>query len=249
MVAEEVGHWLETTGCHIVVTLDLLAPAVVGLAAARAAGASGPHLAGPAHGHVARHALSHRAPAPQRLPAPAQRRPPPPLRRADPRRTAGASRSTVDPAEDVAVLAPTGGTTASPKAVMLTHRNLLANAMQLRSCCPGGDGEGGILGVLPFFHSYGLTVSLLTSWAKGGDAAPASALRGPGGADAAGGAAAGPRAGRAGHAARAEQGDARPAARPVVHPDGAVRRVGPGAGRAARNSRATASTTSSRATA
>src|SRR4029077_1471413 len=30
MVAEEVGHWLEATSCHIVVTLDLLAPAVVG---------------------------------------------------------------------------------------------------------------------------------------------------------------------------------------------------------------------------
>src|SRR5438067_8739660 len=30
MVAEEVGHWLEATGCHVVVTLDLLAPAVVG---------------------------------------------------------------------------------------------------------------------------------------------------------------------------------------------------------------------------
>src|SRR5437762_12149014 len=30
MVAEEIGHWLEATGCHIVVTLDLLAPAVVG---------------------------------------------------------------------------------------------------------------------------------------------------------------------------------------------------------------------------
>ena len=29
MVPEEVGHWLEATGCHIVVTLDLLlAPAV-----------------------------------------------------------------------------------------------------------------------------------------------------------------------------------------------------------------------------
>src|SRR5204863_3865920 len=30
MVAEEIAHWLEATGCHIVVTLDLLAPAVVG---------------------------------------------------------------------------------------------------------------------------------------------------------------------------------------------------------------------------
>ena len=64
------------------------------------------------------------------------------------------------------MLAPTGGTTASPKAVMLTHRNLLANALQLRGYCPGGDGEGGVLGVLPFFHAYGLTVALLTSWAK-----------------------------------------------------------------------------------
>src|SRR6202011_6168498 len=73
----------------------------------------------------------------------------------------------VDPAQDVAVLAPTGGTTASPKAVMLTHRNLLCNAMQLRSWLSDEpDGEGGILGVLPFFHSYGLSVSLLVSWAK-----------------------------------------------------------------------------------
>jgi long-chain acyl-CoA synthetase len=30
MVAEEIGHWLEATDCHTVVTLDLLAPAVVG---------------------------------------------------------------------------------------------------------------------------------------------------------------------------------------------------------------------------
>src|SRR5262249_11381838 len=30
MVAEEVSHWLEAPGCHIVVTLDLLAPAVAG---------------------------------------------------------------------------------------------------------------------------------------------------------------------------------------------------------------------------
>ena len=233
MVAEEVGHWLEATGCHIVVTLDLLAPAVVGSLQQRAAGASDPHVAGPAHGHVARDALPHRAPAPQRLPAPAQRRPPAPLRRPDPGRAAGRSRSTVNPAEDVAVLAPTGGTTASPKAVMLTHRNLLANAMQLRNWCPGGDGEGGVLGVLPFFHSYGLSVSLLTSWAKAATLHLHPRFEAPGGAGPAGGAAAGPRAGGAGHAARAEQGDARPAARPVVHPHGAVRGVGPGAGRAA----------------
>jgi long-chain acyl-CoA synthetase len=51
--------------------------------------------------------------------------------------------------------------------VQLTHRNLIANAMQLRRWCGGPDGEEDILGVLPFFHSYGLTVSVLTSWARG----------------------------------------------------------------------------------
>src|SRR6202011_3133650 len=73
----------------------------------------------------------------------------------------------VDPEEDIAVLAPTGGTTASPKAVMLTHRNLLANAMQLHAWSRGVDGTEGVLGVLPLFHAYGLTVSVLMSWALG----------------------------------------------------------------------------------
>ncbi len=71
----------------------------------------------------------------------------------------------IDPAEAVAILAPTGGTTASPKTVMLTHRNLVANAMQLRAWCDGQDGAEGLLGVLPLFHSYGLAVGMLTAWA------------------------------------------------------------------------------------
>jgi long-chain acyl-CoA synthetase len=72
------------------------------------------------------------------------------------------------PEEDVAVLAPTGGTTASPKAVMLTHGNLVANACQLRAWSRGEDGTEGVLGVLPFFHAYGLSVCVLTSFASGG---------------------------------------------------------------------------------
>jgi long-chain acyl-CoA synthetase len=51
---------------------------------------------------------------------------------------------------------------------MLTHRNLVANALQLRAWSRGEDGTEGILAVLPFFHAYGLTVGLLTSLAKGG---------------------------------------------------------------------------------
>src|SRR5207249_1556083 len=69
--------------------------------------------------------------------------------------------------EDVAVLAPTGGTTASPKAVMLTHRNLVANALQIRAWSRGEVGTEGVLGVLPFFHAYGLSVCVLTSFAVG----------------------------------------------------------------------------------
>src|SRR5207253_6688099 len=77
------------------------------------------------------------------------------------------STANIVPEEDVAVLAPTGGTTASPKAVMLTHRNLLANAMQLRAWARGEDGTEGALGVLPFFHAYGLTVCVLSSLVSG----------------------------------------------------------------------------------
>jgi len=63
--------------------------------------------------------------------------------------------------DEVAVLAPTGGTTGSPKIVMLSHRNLLCNAWQLRAWSLARDGEERILGVLPFFHAYGLTVCAL----------------------------------------------------------------------------------------
>src|SRR5205823_6269989 len=86
-----------------------------------------------------------------------------PLLRAAPRDLA----PHLHPAEDVAVLAPTGGTTASPKAVQLTHRNLVANAMQLRAWSRGEDGTESVLGALPFFHAYGLTVCVLTILVSG----------------------------------------------------------------------------------
>jgi long-chain acyl-CoA synthetase len=68
----------------------------------------------------------------------------------------------------VAVLVPTGGTTASPKAVMLTHHNRVAQALQLRAWSGAADGTDSILGVLPFFHAYGLSVCLLCGLAMGG---------------------------------------------------------------------------------
>ncbi len=58
---------------------------------------------------------------------------------------------------DVALLQYTGGTTGTPKGAMLTHRNLVANALQARSWFPRLREEHEvILGALPLFHAYGL---------------------------------------------------------------------------------------------
>jgi long-chain acyl-CoA synthetase len=165
MVAEEVDHWLQATGCHVVVTLDLLAPAV------KDSLGKGPLE------HLVLTSLASRIPLWKRmlyrvalyrrtgyltLPHDAHRHRFSELLHADPIE----GQADVDPAEDAAVCAPTGGTTASPKSVLLTHRNLVSNAMQLRNWVGGEDGTDGLLSVLPFFHSYGLSVGLLAAWAK-----------------------------------------------------------------------------------
>ncbi len=64
-------------------------------------------------------------------------------------------------AGDVALLQYTGGTTGRPKAAVLTHRNLRANAAQGRAWLPGmSDGTEVVYGVLPLFHAFGLTLCL-----------------------------------------------------------------------------------------
>ncbi len=66
--------------------------------------------------------------------------------------------ATVDPGRDVAVLLYTAGTTGRPKGVALTHRNLLANALQCRAWfTKASPGQDRILAVLPFFHAFGLS--------------------------------------------------------------------------------------------
>jgi long-chain acyl-CoA synthetase len=63
--------------------------------------------------------------------------------------------------EDLAAIIYTGGTTAQSKGVMLSHRNLVANALQTRHWLPEAiEGRERFLCVVPFFHSYGLTTSL-----------------------------------------------------------------------------------------
>jgi long-chain acyl-CoA synthetase len=166
MVAEEIRKWVEATDCHILVTLDLLAPTVTGILE------RGPleHLVvaslaermAPWRGWLYRVERLRRH-GPLRLREDGQVHRFDNLLRAAPRRLA----PRLVPEEDVALMAPTGGTTASPKAVMLTHRNLIANAMQLRAWSRTEDGAESVLGVLPFFHAYGLSVCVLTSFVGG----------------------------------------------------------------------------------
>src|SRR5262249_14641190 len=54
-----------------------------------------------------------------------------------------------------------------PKAVMLTHRNLLANALQVNAWTQRPVGEDVVLACLPFFHSYGMMVCGLSSLVMG----------------------------------------------------------------------------------
>lgn len=61
---------------------------------------------------------------------------------------------------DRAYILPTGGTTSHPKAVVLTHGNLMANAWQLATWSGNRQGKETLLAVLPFFHSYGLSTCL-----------------------------------------------------------------------------------------
>ena len=63
--------------------------------------------------------------------------------------------------EDLAVIQYTGGTTTQARGVMLSHRNLVANAMQTRHWLPRAvEGSERFLAVVPFFHSYGLTTAM-----------------------------------------------------------------------------------------
>ena len=72
--------------------------------------------------------------------------------------------------EDGAVLQPTGGTTGTPKAALLTHRNLVANACQTSAWFPQAPNEDPptILCPLPLFHIYGLTVDMNYAMLTGG---------------------------------------------------------------------------------
>jgi long-chain acyl-CoA synthetase len=62
--------------------------------------------------------------------------------------------------DDLAVILYTSGTSGRPKGVMLTHGNLCAKVRQLRGWVSITQGDT-LLGVLPQFHSFGLSVMTL----------------------------------------------------------------------------------------
>jgi long-chain acyl-CoA synthetase len=62
---------------------------------------------------------------------------------------------------DLAVLQYTGGTTGTPKGVMLTHGNLTANMRQVRAWFPTcRKGQERMLAVLPLFHVFAMTTAM-----------------------------------------------------------------------------------------
>ncbi|MFW5936442.1 MAG: long-chain-fatty-acid--CoA ligase [Desulfosalsimonas sp.] len=85
----------------------------------------------------------------------------------------------IDPVEDLALIIYTGGTTGKPKGAALSHTNFYYDLKALEEWGelvhePGKPAEklrkGGFhtyLGVLPWYHSFGLTVCMLASCAQG----------------------------------------------------------------------------------
>ena len=62
---------------------------------------------------------------------------------------------------DVVALPYSSGTTGLPKGVMLCHRNIIANILQVDATGHLRDGQDTLVCFLPFFHIYGLTVTTL----------------------------------------------------------------------------------------
>ncbi len=85
----------------------------------------------------------------------------------------------INAAKDLALIIYTGGTTGVPKGAALTHSNFVSNLMMIYEWgrFPHTEGgaaeklrEGGFhtyLGVLPWYHSFGLTVAMLSACSSG----------------------------------------------------------------------------------
>jgi acyl-[acyl-carrier-protein]-phospholipid O-acyltransferase/long-chain-fatty-acid--[acyl-carrier-protein] ligase len=68
--------------------------------------------------------------------------------------------------DSVATVIFTSGSTGDPKGVVLSHRNILSNVQQVEEQVHLAPDEV-VLGILPFFHSFGFTVTIWTALALG----------------------------------------------------------------------------------
>jgi long-chain acyl-CoA synthetase len=66
----------------------------------------------------------------------------------------------INPKEDLVALQYTGGTTGISKGAMLTHMNLVSNAVACDAWLRGTKGGETFLTVLPLFHIYGMTTGM-----------------------------------------------------------------------------------------
>lgn len=66
----------------------------------------------------------------------------------------------IDPQTDLVVLPYSSGTTGLPKGVMLTHYNLVANVCQVLESGVNLQSDERVMGVLPFYHIYGMLAIL-----------------------------------------------------------------------------------------
>ena len=73
------------------------------------------------------------------------------------------SEPSISPKEDLCALPYSSGTTGLPKGVMLTHHNLIMNMRQIEGMTSHNaiSEKDTVLGVLPFFHIYGMVVIML----------------------------------------------------------------------------------------
>ena len=81
--------------------------------------------------------------------------------------------------EELAIIFATSGTTGLPKAVPLTHNNLISNTEETHAMITSISSDDVFLNVLPNFHSFGYTVTIILPLTLGGKLAIAPSFLPP----------------------------------------------------------------------